>query len=198
MEMLLFTPSYQLRFLNLLKTLGHHVHLQEGSSYSYPQLVHLSAHWKVETLLEPISRLNSLAITLLDFHWNMHITFLNMPNTLEPHPYWTKESMDLSILANIGTLNSLKSSSIPKDSSNPKLNHPLCLLQKTQPMVMPPLFCQQHALFWQQQWHQKRIWRPCLQPFWRKISRTCKMVPTTAYPPTQRQKLHSWSTLLCS
>ena len=29
---------YQLRSLNLLKTLGHHVHLQEGSNYSYPQL----------------------------------------------------------------------------------------------------------------------------------------------------------------
>jgi hypothetical protein len=28
---------YQLRSLNLLKTLGHHVHLQEGSNYSYPQ-----------------------------------------------------------------------------------------------------------------------------------------------------------------
>jgi hypothetical protein len=36
----------------------------------------------------------------------------------------TKELMDLSILANIGTLNSLNGS-IPKDSSNPKLNHPI-------------------------------------------------------------------------
>jgi hypothetical protein len=34
---------YELRSLNLLKTLGHHVHLQEGSSYLYPQLVHVTA-----------------------------------------------------------------------------------------------------------------------------------------------------------
>jgi hypothetical protein len=79
---------YQLRSLNLLKTLlGHHVHLQEGSNYSYPQPMHLTAVLKVETLLEPFSKLKSLAVTLSDFHWNMHITFLNMPNTLEPHPY---------------------------------------------------------------------------------------------------------------
>ena len=32
--------------------------------------------------------------------------------------------MDLSILANIGTLNSLNGS-IPKNQSNPKLNHPI-------------------------------------------------------------------------
>jgi hypothetical protein len=60
---------------------------QEGSNYSYPQPVHLTALYKVETLLEPISKLKSLAITLLDFHWNMHFTFLNMPNAFEPHPY---------------------------------------------------------------------------------------------------------------
>jgi hypothetical protein len=50
----------------------------------------------VETLLEPISEPKSLAVTLSDFHWNMNITFLNTPNTLEPHPYWTKESIDFS------------------------------------------------------------------------------------------------------
>jgi hypothetical protein len=65
-----------------------------------------------------------LVVTLSDFHWNMHITFLNMPNNWEPHPCWTMESMNLSILANIGTLN-LLNGSIPKDSSNPKLNHPV-------------------------------------------------------------------------
>jgi hypothetical protein len=77
---------YRLSSLNLLKTLGHHVHLQEGSNYTYPQHMHLTALLKVETLLEPISKLKSLAITLSDFHWNMHITFRHMPNTLEPHP----------------------------------------------------------------------------------------------------------------
>ncbi len=81
---------YQLRSLKLLKTLGHHAHLQEGSNYSHPQLVHPTALWKVETLMKPISKLKSLAVTLSDFHWNTHITF-----------------------------------SIPKDSSNPKLIHPI-------------------------------------------------------------------------
>jgi hypothetical protein len=84
-------PSKQtlnpLRSLNLLKTVGHHVHLQEGSTYSYLQHVHLIALYKVETSLEPFSKLKLLATILSDFHWNMHITFLNMPNTLEPHPF---------------------------------------------------------------------------------------------------------------
>jgi ribosomal protein S19 len=36
------TNTYQLRSLNLLKMLGHHVHVQEGSNYSYPQPMHLT------------------------------------------------------------------------------------------------------------------------------------------------------------
>jgi len=71
-----------------------------------------------------------------------------------------------------------------------------CLLQQTQPMVTPSHFCQQHALCWKQWRHQKWIWRLCPQLFQRQISRTCKMVPTNAYPSTQRHKLHSWSTWL--
>jgi hypothetical protein len=34
------------------------------------------------SFLEPISKLKSMAVILSDFHWNMHITFLNMANTL--------------------------------------------------------------------------------------------------------------------
>jgi hypothetical protein len=52
------------------------------------------------------------------------MTFLNMPNTFKHHPYLTEECMDLFILAIIGKLNSLNGS-IPQDSSNPKLNHPI-------------------------------------------------------------------------
>ena len=34
---------YQFRSINHIKTLGHHVYLQEGSNYSYPQLLHLKS-----------------------------------------------------------------------------------------------------------------------------------------------------------
>jgi hypothetical protein len=74
-------------YLNLLRTHGHPVHLQEGSSYFFQQSVHPTALSKVPTSLAHIYKPKSLVATLSDFHLSMHITFLNMPNTLETQPF---------------------------------------------------------------------------------------------------------------
>ena len=79
--------QFQLRYLNLLRTHGHPVHLQEGSSYFSQQSVHPTALSKVPTSLVHIYKPKSLVATLSDFHLSMHITSLNMLNTLEPQPF---------------------------------------------------------------------------------------------------------------
>jgi hypothetical protein len=58
------TNTIPIRSLNLLKTHGHPVHLQEGSSSSYPKPVLSAASLKVLTSLEPTSKPKLLDVTL--------------------------------------------------------------------------------------------------------------------------------------